>query len=164
MKLRAPAPYYGNKLQVAPLIERLMGPINNLVIPFAGMLGELLGRSAPAKVETVNDADGLIVNVWRAITYSPEATAELCDHPVHELTLHAAHDKLVARAHELPDLLRSDPKVHDLELAAWWIWGASAWLGSRWCREPSHKKPRLGGQGDRPHYGVGVSRDQPQAR
>lgn len=160
-KPRAPFPYYGSKLQAAPLIEKLMGPVNNLVIPFAGALGELLGRSVPAKVETVNDADGLVVNAWRAITYSPEATAELCDHPVHELTLHAAHDKLVERAHELPDMLRSDPKAHDVELAAWWIWGASAWLGSGWCRDVGHRKrPAIGGQGDRPHLGRGVVRPQ----
>ena len=33
MTLRAPAPYYGDKLGAAELIEQLMGPINNLVIP-----------------------------------------------------------------------------------------------------------------------------------
>lgn len=98
-RLRAPYPYYGSKIGAAGLIERLMGPINNLVIPFAGSLGELLGRSEPAKVETVN---------------------ELCDHPVHETTLHAAHDLLLASAEQLPELLRSNPRAHDVELAAWW--------------------------------------------
>lgn len=157
-QLRAPWPWYGSKLGAAELIERLMGPINNLVIPFAGSLGELLGRSTPAKVETVNDSDGLLVNAWRALVHSPEAMAELCDHPVHEVTLHAAHDLLLARAAELPELLASDPRAHDVELAAWWVWGASCWLGSGWCREPSAKKPRLGGQGDLPHVGLGVAR------
>jgi hypothetical protein len=38
------------------------------------------------------------------------------------------------------------------------IWGASAWLGSGWCREPSRKRPALGGQGNRPHLGRGVVR------
>jgi hypothetical protein len=156
--LRAPFPYYGSKLAAAPLIERLMGPVSNLVIPFAGSLGELLGRSTPAKVETVNDADGLVVNAWRGLVYSPEAMAGLCDHPVHETTMHAAHDLLLARAPELPELLRSDPNAHDVELAAWWVWGASCWLGSGWCREPSEKKPRLGGHVDRPHVGLGVAR------
>lgn len=157
-KLRAPFPYYGSKLAAAPLIERLMGPINNLIIPCAGSLGELLGRSAPAKVETVNDADGLVVNAWRALTYSAERMADLCDHPVHETTMHAAHDLLLARAPALPEMLRADMRVHDVELASWWVWGASCWLGSGWCREPSEKKPRLGGQGDRPHKGLGVAR------
>src|SRR5690554_6760892 len=116
-RLRAPFPYYGSKQGAAELIERLMGPIGNFVIPFAGSLGELLGRSSPAKVETVNDLDGLVVNAWRALVHSPERMAELCDHPVHETTMHAAHDLLLARAPELPELLRSDPRAHDCELA-----------------------------------------------
>lgn len=157
-QLRAPFPYYGSKIGASVLIERLMGPISNLVVPFAGSLGELLGRSEPAKIETVNDADGLVVNAWRAITYSPGETAAACDHPVHETTLHAAHDLLLARAPDLPALLASDPRAHDVDLAAWWIWGASCWLGSGWCREPSAKRPALAGQGDRPHAGRGVAR------
>jgi hypothetical protein len=78
--MRAPFPYTGSKLDAALLIERLMGPISNLVIPFAGQLGDLLGRSEPVKIETVNDLDGFVVNAWRALTYAPERMAELCDH------------------------------------------------------------------------------------
>jgi DNA adenine methylase len=156
--LRAPFPYYGSKVKAAQLIEALMGPINNLVIPFAGSLGELLGRSEPAKVETVNDLDGFVVNAWRGLKYSPAAMAELCDHPVHEATMHSAHELLLAQADALLELLRSHPKAHDVELAAWWVWGASCWLGSGWCRKPSEKVPRLGGQVDKPHLGLGVAR------
>jgi hypothetical protein len=98
-----------------------------------------------AKVETVNDIDGNIVNVWRALTYSPAELAELCDHPVHEATLHAAHDLLLRRADDLLELVQSDPRAHDVELAAWWVWGRSCWLGSGWCRETEHLSP--GGAG-----------------
>src|SRR5690606_16395032 len=69
--IRLPVPYYGGKFGAAPLIERAMGPIVNLVVPFGGSLGCLLGRSTPAKVETANDKDGLIVNAWRAIKHDP---------------------------------------------------------------------------------------------
>ena len=185
-RLRAPFPFYGSKLAAADLIEQLHGDANNLVIPFAGSLGELLGRSSPARVETVNDADGLVVNAWRSIKLSPDRVAELCDHPVHEVTLHAVHDLLVERAHDLTKMLRSGPHAHDVELAAWWIWGASCWLGGGWCRteQATHgqkpavggagaprfgrgvvqsqlgkthrKRPAIGGQGDRPHGGRGV--------
>lgn len=146
-RLRAPFPYYGSKIGAAALIEQLMGPINNLVIPFAGSLGELLGRSEPAKVETVNDLDGFVVNAWRGLAYSPEQMAELCDHPVHETTLHAAHDLLLEHAERLPELLRSHPLAHDVELAAWWVWGASCWLGSGWCRVARPQLSTGGGQG-----------------
>lgn len=174
-RLRAPFPYYGSKIRAAALIESLMGPINNLVVPFAGSLGELLGRSRPAQVETVNDLDGLVVNVWRAIKYNPERVAELCDRPVHELTLHAVHDGLVdgrttkgqsrrslksgrRRTRSLAEYLRKDERNHDVALAARWVWGASCWLGSGWCKEPSRKRPALAGQGNRAHFGYGVAR------
>jgi len=165
-KLRAPFPYYGSKIVAAPLIERLMGPISNLVIPFAGSLGELLGRSTPAKVETVNDADGLVVNAWRGLQYSPERMAELCDHPVHETTMHAAHDLLLAHAPELPELLRSDPKAHNVDLAAWWVWGRSCWLGGGWCQDTEAAsagksggmRVRVLGRSGTPYHGQGVAK------
>ncbi len=161
--LSAPFPYYGNKRLAAPMIERLMGPVSNLVVPFGGALGELLGRSKPAKIETVNDLDGFIVNAWRAMQQSPGRLAELCDQPVHEATIHAAHDLLLARAEQLDELVLSHPLAHDVELAAWWIWGASCWLGQGWCHdgEPMRKRPKLGGQGERPQRGRGVSRQLP---
>lgn len=173
--LRAPFPWYGSKLKAAALIEQLHGDVNNLVIPCAGSIGELLGRSKPAKVELVNDLDGLVVNAWRSIKYSPERVADLVDYPVHEVTLHAVHDELVharttngvrrrslksgrRRTRPLAEYLREDERHHDVRLAARWIWGASCWLGSGWCKEPSRKRPAVGGQGDRPHMGRGVAR------
>lgn len=162
MSPRAPFPYYGSKYSAAPVIEALMGPIKNLVVPFAGSLGELLGRSEPATIETVNDCDGLIVNVWRAIAYSPKQVADLVDQPVHEVTMHAAHDLLVNSAGYLPELLRGGPKSHHVELAAWWIWGRSCWLGGGWCdRLPERRGGTMrvrvqGREGSRPHHGRGV--------
>lgn len=165
--MRAPFPYYGSKRKVAALIEELHGPVNNLVIPFAGSLGELLGRSAPAPVETVNDLDGFVVNAWRAMTAAPDRLAELCDHPVHEVTLHAAHDLLLRRAEDLADLVRSDPEAFDVELAAWWIWGASCWIGGGWCRmtermvaegQGQARRVRVDGRGGTPYTGRGVAR------
>lgn len=185
--MRAPFPYHGMKLEAAPLIEQLMGPITNLVIPFAGGLGELFGRSCPAAVETVNDADGLLVNAWRSIKHSPDETADLCDVPVHEVTLHAAQKMLIARAPDLVELLRSSPTAHDPELGALWVWGKSCWLGGGWCRESRsggptspnsrpqltgngngvvnvvkphspNRRPALIGRAGTPHFGHGVAR------
>lgn len=166
MNLRAPFPYYGSKLAAAPLIESLMGPINNLVIPFAGSLGELLGRSAPAKIETVNDFDGLVVNAWRGLAYAPEQLADLCDHPVHEVTLRAAHDLLIARADGLRELVHGSPTAFDAELAAWWIWGRSCWLGGGWCQvteaasagKSGGMRVRVLGREGTPYHGQGVAK------
>lgn len=161
-RLRAPWPWLGNKVDAAPFAERLMGPIDNLVIPFAGGLGELLGRSRPVTSETVNDLDCFVVNAWRALKHAPAQLAELCDYPVHEATLHAAHGLLLARADELDRLINTDPEAFDLKVAAWWIWGASCWLGSGWCRRtdgpPKRQLPLLrGSDGTGVGYGAGVN-------
>lgn len=133
--IRLPVPYYGGKFTAAPLIERAMGPIVNLVIPFGGSLGCLFGRSAPARVETANDKDGLIVNAWRAIKHDPFAVAEACALPVHERTLHAIHSWLVESRWPLTERLSSDPLEFDVHAAAYWLWGRSVWLGGGWCSE-----------------------------
>lgn len=156
--IRFPVPYYGGKFGAAPLIERAMGPIVNLVIPFGGSLGCLLGRSEPARVETTNDKDGLIVNAWRAIKYAPFAVAEACAMPVHEATLHAVHGQLIEQRESLAELLREDPRAFDVQAAAWWIWGRSTWLGAGWCNERRQyrRRPAIDGGDGSPRFGKGV--------
>ncbi|WP_146657936.1 hypothetical protein [Enhygromyxa salina] len=158
--LRLPVPYYGGKFGAAPLIERAMGPIVNLVIPFGGSLGCLLGRSEPARVETANDKDGLIVNAWRAISNDPIAVAKACAMPVHECTLDAVHGWLLDNRESLTTLLRSDPRAHDVAAAAYWLWGRSVWLGGSWCnpgkRGPRKAKVALRGGETGPGIGQGV--------
>ena len=161
--IRLPIPYYGGKFGAAPLIERAMGPIVNLVIPFGGSLGCLLGRSEPARVETANDKDGLIVNAWRAIQLDPFAVADACAMPVHEVTLHAVHRQLLDERLSLTERLRADPKAYDVQAAAYWLWGRSTWLGGGWCierRRPRSNKPSgrlaLRGGDTGPGLGQGV--------
>jgi len=144
--LRFPVPYYGGKFRAAPLIERAMGPIVNLVIPFGGSLGCLLGRSQPARVETANDKDGLIVNAWRAAKFDPYGVAKRCAYPVHEATLHAVHRRLIETRETLTQRLEADPHAYDLDAAAWWIWGRSVWLGGGWCNGKRCYKRSGGGK------------------
>ncbi|MCP4961624.1 MAG: DNA adenine methylase, partial [Actinomycetia bacterium] len=77
---KAPMPYFGGKRKAAELVWNLLGDCPHYVEPFAGSLAVLLERPHPANrpysSETVNDADGLIVNVWRAIAQHPEQVAE----------------------------------------------------------------------------------------
>lgn len=158
--IRLPVPYYGGKFGAASLIERAMGPIVNLVIPFGGSLGCLLGRSTPAKVETANDKDGLIVNAWRAIKHDPYAVAEACALPVHERTLHAVHRRLLDKRQPLTELLGADPLAFDVQAAAYWLWGRSVWLGGGWCNESARRgraaKVALRGGDTGPGIGQGV--------
>lgn len=72
--LRTPFPYFGSKKKVAEDIWKRFGKPRAYVEPFAGSLSVLLGRpefSSPI-METVNDADGLLANFWRAVKqYTP---------------------------------------------------------------------------------------------
>jgi len=132
--LKAPFPYAGGKAAVAPEIWARFGNVPNYVEPFAGSCAVLLARpDGPGKTETINDADGLLSNVWRAIQADPDAVAHAADWPVNENDLHARHAWLVGRRESLSARLEGDPDYYDAKAAGWWLWGACAWIGSGWC-------------------------------
>ena len=68
MSLKAPFPYFGGKGRAAPIIWRALGDPSGYVEPFAGSAAVLLARPEfkGRRVETLNDLDGWLVNVWRA--------------------------------------------------------------------------------------------------
>lgn len=172
--LQAPFPFFGGKSRAAPLIWERFGPAPNYIEPFAGSLAVLLARPHPPKTETVNDADGLLVNVWRSIKADPDAVAYYADNPVHELDLTARHLWLVERRETLTKRLEADPDFHDPKAAGWWVWGACCWLGSGWCtgdgpwQRVGDEVVKVGGTGvnrQLPHLGNagrGVNRQLPK--
>jgi hypothetical protein len=107
------------------------------VEPFAGSLAVLLGRPSEPRTEpqteTINDADGFVVNFWRAVRADAEAVAGWCDWPVSELDLTARHLWLIERREAMTRRLEADPDYCDPKIAGWWVWGISAWIGSGWC-------------------------------
>lgn len=109
------------------------GDVTNYVEPFAGSLAVLLGRPHQPRVETVNDIDCYLANFWRAVTQDPEAVAAWADWPVNEADLHARHLWLVKRP-EFSERMMTDPYYFDAQVAGWWVWGISMWIGSGWCR------------------------------
>lgn len=131
--LRAPFPYFGGKRLIASAAWDALGDVAHYIEPFAGSLAVLLARPHRPRLETVNDADGLLVNAWRAIARDPDAVAEHADWPVSEPDLHARHVWLVERRESLTDRLSGDPDWHDAKAAGWWVWGVSCWIGSGWC-------------------------------
>lgn len=132
--LKAPFPYFGGKSAVSSLVWQHLGDPANYVEPFAGSCAVLLGRPGGAgKIETINDADGLLANAWRAMQADPEAVAEAADWPVNEADLHARHLWLVGNRPDITARLMGSPEWFDPVAAGWWIWGACAWIGSGWC-------------------------------
>jgi DNA adenine methylase len=162
-ELTFPAPFFGGKRRAAALVWERFGDVVNHVQPFGGSFAVGLSRPAwhRARVETCNDLDGLLVNALRGIAWSPDAVAEACDWPVTEVDLYSRHVALVKARANLTEKLNSDPRFCDPELAAWWLCGASAWIGDGWCRadaEVAAKLPSIGGGADTPrpsgHRGV----------
>lgn len=142
------------------MVWAALGPdVPGYIEPFAGSLAVLLSRpSLGHGPETVNDADGLLSNFWRAVSADPDGVAEAADWPVNEVDLSARHLRLVAARATLTERLQVDADYHDATLAGWWLWGACAWIGTGWCsgegpwttdgeRWINRKLPHLGDEG-----------------
>ncbi len=140
--LKAPYPWMGGKARVADYVWSRLGNVSNYCEPFMGSLAVLLRRPADHfgngyRVETCNDLNQYIVNVWRAVQRDPDAVAAHADNPVFEADLHARHQWLV-RSSEVAAWRKrfaTDPDYYDAKIAGFWVWGACAWIGSGWCAE-----------------------------
>ena len=180
--LAAPFPYFGGKRRAAPLIWQALGDPAGYVEPFAGSAAVLLARPQfkGRRVETLNDADGWLVNLWRAIQLSPSEVARHAWGPVTEIDYHARLAWLQdRRTDHLVSWLEGDPEAHDAKAAGWWLTVAAAGIGDPWGPGPwrvvgdrlidTRKLPHLGdaGQGVNralPHLGnagQGVNRALP---
>lgn len=157
--MKAPFPWFGGKRKAAEIVWRRFGDVENYVEPFAGSLAVMLERPhwpfEETRTETVNDADGYVVNFWRAIAADPEQTAHYADWPVFECDLHARHQWLHGQVERL-ERIKSDPDHYDCRIAGYWVWGLSSWIGDNFCRpKPQGGIPHLGDPGQ------GVNRKLP---
>lgn len=64
--------YPGAKWRIADRIVSLMPPHKSYLEPFFGS-GAVFFRKAPSAIETINDMDGEIVNLFRTVRETPEA-------------------------------------------------------------------------------------------
>lgn len=151
--LKAPFPWFGGKSAVADAVWKRFGTVKKYVEPFFGSGAVLLKRPdwrpGVRLVETVNDADGLLANFWRALQHDPAGVAAAADWPVNEACLHARHLWLVGQREALTDRLMGDPEWYDVRAAGWWVWGASCWIGSGWGEGGGSKLPSLSPAGAR---------------
>jgi DNA adenine methylase len=132
--VKAPFPYFGGKSRIASVIWERFGNVRNYVEPFFGSGAVLLLRpDGFTGTETINDADGMVANFWRATQADPDAVAHYADNPVNENDLHARHVWLVERKPEIQSKLEGDPEFYDPRIAGWWCWGLCCWIGSGWC-------------------------------
>jgi DNA adenine methylase len=130
--LKAPFPYFGGKARVTARIWAGLGDVAHYIEPFCGSAIVLLRRpdyDPTRHVETINDLDGMICNVWRAIARAPDEVVQWCDWPVSHIDLIARKRALNERYAELVSRLCADPDAYDAELAGLYIWAASCWIG-----------------------------------
>ena len=134
---------------MADTVWSALGNVDHYVEPFAGSAAVLLARPHAGRCETINDADSMVSNFWRALKAAPDEVAAHCDWPVLETDLHARHLWLIGRRESLTEKLVADPEWFDARAAGWWCWGACAWIGSGWCdaKTPSRQLPHLGNEG-----------------
>ena len=131
--IRSPFIWFGGKSKVAPVVWEALGDVEHYVEPFFGSGAVLLARPHAAKCETVNDADGLLANFWRAVAADPDTTAQHAANPVNEADLHARHLWLVNAKDGITERLMADPEWFDAKAAGWWVWGLNCWIGSGFC-------------------------------
>ncbi|MGE4197669.1 MAG: hypothetical protein AB7G11_11160 [Phycisphaerales bacterium] len=125
---------FGGKARAAHLIWSRFGDVSNYLEPFFGSGAVLLCRPQPFRgTETVNDADGMVSNAWRALQAAPDEVAHWADWPVVECDLHARHAWLVQRKDSLQERLEGDPDYFNAKVAGWWLWGMACWIGSGFC-------------------------------
>lgn len=130
--MKVPFPYFGGKSTVAHIVWSALGDVGHYIEPFAGSAAVLLNRpdyDPQQHVETINDADAMIANVWRAIRQDPDGVARYCDWPVSHVDLMARKKKLNARYAELTERCWADDLYYDTELAGLYVWAASCWIG-----------------------------------
>lgn len=132
MSLKAPFPYLGSKARLASDINERLGETDVYAEPFAGSLAVLLAR-APARREVVCDRSGHIANFWRAMKWDPDAVADAADWPTIHHDLTARHKALTKWGVENAERITDDPRFFDAEMAGWWAWGKSNWIGNDWC-------------------------------
>lgn len=180
--MKAPFPYFGGKHRAAPIVWAALGDPSGYVEPFAGSAAVLLARPrfTGRRVETINDLDGWLVNMWRAIQQDPAAVARHCIGPVAEIDYHARLAWLQERRNDgLVSWLEGDPEAHDAKAAGWWLYVTACGIGDPWDRGPwrvidgrlvdTRSLPHLGNAGrgvnrKLPHLGdagKGVNRELP---
>jgi hypothetical protein len=180
--VKAPFPYFGGKSSVAGVIWDALGQPKHYLEPFFGSGAVLLNRPDynPVKhMETICDKDGYVCNVWRALQLDPDSVAKVCDWPVNHADLMARRQVLLRNGDRLLENLVADDKWFDAELAGYWVWAASCWIGSGLTRPKAmpettnakgvhkqglyspNKRPHCGNDGEGIHH-LAVAGSRPQ--
>ena len=146
-RLKAPFPYFGGKSRIAHRVWAALGQPAHYIEPFFGSGAVLLSRPHynPARhTETVNDKDGFIANVWRAMKWAPDEVAKYCDWPVNHADLHARRKRVLESEGTLLRNLLDDEEWFDAKIAGYWIWGVSCSIANAFTTPRKDETPICG--------------------
>lgn len=132
MELKAPFVYFGGKSAVAHIVWNALGDVKSYIEPFCGSCAVLLARpnyDYKRHIETINDKDGMITNVWRALQNALEEVATYCDYPANHIELTARKKVLNKEYNNLLEKLIKNTCYYDARLAGYWIWCICNWIG-----------------------------------
>ena len=130
-KIKRPIPYYGSKEKIAPVIVDIIKKdewTNQYIEPFVGSNSIILHDDFEGIKVILNDFDGKITNIWRALKYKPDETAGFIQGVCNtinltglDLAVQRSYDDLLDRLHA--DIDYCDPKVaaHFMDLCCSWI-------------------------------------------
>lgn len=154
----APFPYFGGKRSVTAEVWARFGSPLQYIEPFCGSAAMLLAAPSIASLEVIGDQNFYVANFWRCIKFQPEETYQWQDYPVSHVDLDARHRWLTEpqRTAELVANLADAEWPGDPQIAGWWVWGQSAWIGSGWCEQSQIPHVADAGQGVQskiPHIG-----------
>ena len=131
-KIKRPIPYYGSKEKIAPLIVDIVKKDNwstQYIEPFVGSNSILLQDNFDGIKVILNDFDGKITNLWRALKYKPEETASYILGTCNTINL-TGLDLAVQRSYDaLLDRLHADLNYCDPKLAAYFMDLSCGWIG-----------------------------------
>lgn len=152
-ELTSPYPWFGGKRRVVDLVWPRFGNPSMYIEPFFGSGAMLLG--APdgwqKRLEIINDKDAYVTNFWRSVRYQPDKVVEYMHaSPPDEVELTARHAWLRKQAESLRTLMEEDVEACNPEVAGYWVWGISLWIGGGFCASGSGGKikglPALAGK------------------
>jgi len=143
--IKAPFPYFGGKSLIADTVWHYLGDVKRYIEPFAGSCAVLLKRPPTRHslvYEIINDIDGAIINVWRSISKKPEEVARFCLLPVSHIELYVRRKRLIEEYERLTEKLKADEEYCNPQLAGYYIWCASCWIGSELLNRPKEENAK----------------------
>lgn len=121
MKIKAIAPWFGGKRNLAPRIVELLGKHRVYWEPFCGSMAVLMAK-LPCVMETVNDLHADLINLAKVIqdiNLGPQLYRRLRRTLMHEQLFREAAERYKGRGYHAPESAPDLDRAYDYFLCSW---------------------------------------------